>query len=323
MSRKTMLAEAAGPSVTGQPKTLRQMLLDTTTANPNLPALVSMCQSTTSFPFHASARSTEDFLTWTYQELDERAEKVASSIFARGLRSGMRLAVCLPNGVEWALLFWASVKIGAIFVPLDERAVPRKDEIHHYLEVVTPSALVLASQANARMLLDKNLGVLETIPMKIILEPAQTPLTGWGSFDDLFANEARANILDSAYRSVSHGWGADYCSSNSLGSIGSQSSGSQGTESEMNAILYICFTSGTSGLPKACPLSNKNSWAQAMAGKVSTWATAVAGNADDSKNQKHLIVSHAPPSHSMGISQHDRSVDQRGHGGRTFPGFRG
>ena len=301
MSHTRMPADVAGPLVTEKPKTLRQMLQETTTASPSVPALVSMYQSAARFSNRTSASKTGDFLTWTYQELDEKAEMVASSMFARGLRPGMRLAVCLPNGVEWALLFRASVKMGAIFVPLDERAVPRKDEMHHYLEVVKPSALFIASEANARTLLKENLRDLDTIPMKVILEPAQRPLTGWGDFDDLLAKESGANILSSPHHSVSIVLGADYCFSDSLGSNYSHKSASQRTESEMDAILYICFTSGSSGLPKACPLSNKNSWAQAIAGKGSTWATAVAGSECNPRDRKRLIVSHAPPSHSMGI----------------------
>ena len=57
----------------------------------------------------------------------------------------MRIAVFLPNGAEWALLFWASVKLGSIFVSLDERAVPRKDEVHHFFDVTKPCAIFVSS----------------------------------------------------------------------------------------------------------------------------------------------------------------------------------
>ena len=57
----------------------------------------------------------------------------------------MRIAVFLPNGAEWALLFWASVKIGSIFVSLDERAVPRKDEVHHFFDLTKPCAIFVSS----------------------------------------------------------------------------------------------------------------------------------------------------------------------------------
>lgn len=137
--------------------------------------------------------------------------------------------------------------------------------------------------------------------MKVILEPAQTQLTGWGDLDDLLATEAGVNTLDAEHQSLSTDHEADYTFCKPIGSNGSDQPNSQRTESEMDAILYICFTSSSSGLPKACPLANENSWAQAVAYEVSARATAVAGTNCDPRDQKPLALAHAPPSHSMGI----------------------
>ncbi|HEY5273817.1 MAG TPA: amino acid adenylation domain-containing protein [Acidimicrobiales bacterium] len=54
----------------------------------------------------------------TYAELVEAAARLAAGLSARGVRQGDRVALLLPNSVDFVVAALASLWIGAIFVPL-------------------------------------------------------------------------------------------------------------------------------------------------------------------------------------------------------------
>ncbi|WP_216206356.1 non-ribosomal peptide synthetase [Amycolatopsis aidingensis] len=60
-------------------------------------------------------------LRWTYQELDERANRVAAALYAAGVRAEDRVAVSLPRGPELVAALLGTIKAGAAYVPLDPR----------------------------------------------------------------------------------------------------------------------------------------------------------------------------------------------------------
>lgn len=60
----------------------------------------------------------------SWSEFDRRANSVARDLARRGLGSGDRLAVLLPNSIDHALLFFASFKIGLTPVNLNYRYGP-------------------------------------------------------------------------------------------------------------------------------------------------------------------------------------------------------
>ncbi|GAB3972456.1 long-chain fatty acid--CoA ligase [Actinoallomurus acanthiterrae] len=57
----------------------------------------------------------------TYAELDDRSERLAAGLAARGLRPGDRVATLTDNRPEHAELFFACAKAGLILVPLNVR----------------------------------------------------------------------------------------------------------------------------------------------------------------------------------------------------------
>ena len=63
-------------------------------------------------------------LRLTYRELNERVNRAARYLLAKGVRKGDRVAVLLLNCNEFLELYFASAKIGAIFVPLNWRLAP-------------------------------------------------------------------------------------------------------------------------------------------------------------------------------------------------------
>jgi long-chain acyl-CoA synthetase len=57
----------------------------------------------------------------TYARLWERAQRVAGGLAARGVRPGDRIAIRLPNGMDWCLAFLGAQAAGAVAVPVNTR----------------------------------------------------------------------------------------------------------------------------------------------------------------------------------------------------------
>jgi acyl-CoA synthetase (AMP-forming)/AMP-acid ligase II len=76
----------------------------------------------------------------TFNELHNRVERTAAALSRRGLRTGDRLAVLLPNGPEYIELVYACSRLGVIVVPLNARCSSR--EIDRVLKDASPRALV-------------------------------------------------------------------------------------------------------------------------------------------------------------------------------------
>lgn len=75
--------------------------------------------------------------TYTFGEIDARSDRTAQMLRARGLTTGDRLCVQLPNCVEMIDLYLACVKLGVIFVPVN--VLYRDREIGHILEDAEPA----------------------------------------------------------------------------------------------------------------------------------------------------------------------------------------
>jgi HIP---CoA ligase len=77
----------------------------------------------------------------TYAELAADARRLAAGLLASDVRPGDRVAVWLPNGVEWLVVHWAAALMGATLVPLSTRNRPA--EVEYILRQSGAAALVL------------------------------------------------------------------------------------------------------------------------------------------------------------------------------------
>lgn len=69
---------------------------------------------------------------FTYAELNARCNRIANVLRAKGVRKGDRLAFLMMNGVEYLESYLACAKLGAVMVPLNWRLVP--DELEFILK---------------------------------------------------------------------------------------------------------------------------------------------------------------------------------------------
>src|SRR5213078_1093967 len=78
--------------------------------------------------------------TYTFGEIDARSNRLAHLLLRRGLKTGDRLCVYLPNGVEIIDLYLACVKLGVIFVPIN--ILYRDREIAHITSDAEPKLVI-------------------------------------------------------------------------------------------------------------------------------------------------------------------------------------
>lgn len=62
-----------------------------------------------------------DSVSWDYAALGRLVEQLAGGLAAAGVGSGVRVAALLPNGVLYAALVHALMRLGAVLVPLNTR----------------------------------------------------------------------------------------------------------------------------------------------------------------------------------------------------------
>ncbi len=58
---------------------------------------------------------------FTYQEFNDRANRFANALFRLGLRKGEKVATLLFNSNQFVEIFFATVKIGGVFTPINFR----------------------------------------------------------------------------------------------------------------------------------------------------------------------------------------------------------
>ena len=258
------LAEAQGPPLEGHALSMRSMLAEAVQKYPGSKAVVSLYQRPQSV-LGIESNTNQTFLTWTYDQLSQQADRLAASLWQRGICQGDRVAVFLFNGAEWALLFWACVKLGATFVPLDPRSVSRVEEVRRYLQIARPVVVVVEDGQTAEAMQRNNATELHSVNLKLVADLQGGSSNGWTSLKEFFLAPDQLHPGLAAIKDI---------------------------QIDMDENVFIVFTSGTSSQPKACPHSNTNLWA--------AWAATASYQ---SVNSSDLLLQHLPPSHIFACTE--------------------
>src|SRR3990172_7553833 len=146
-----------------------------------------------------------------YAELDARANRAGRALLAQGVRAGDRVALLLMNGVEYLEAYFALAKLGAVMVPLNWRLVP--EELAFILKDAGATALLYDAEFDAQV---------------AALREAGTPVARWLRA----GGPGAAGALDwEALRDAA-------------------SDAPHPCEACDDDLLFIMYTSGTTGLPK-------------------------------------------------------------------------
>ncbi len=204
-----------------------------TTASPSAPAAESPLSARTGPALwrHATERVTtspayleelpEGWREVSWPEADERVDALANGLLSRGIRRGDALAVLARTRLEWVLLDWAAMRIGAVVVGIYPTSTAKECA---YVLGHSESVLAFAEDDAQRA---KLASVQEDTPaLREIVRFDQLPsLEGEGR---AHAKE-HPDALDAAEREIQ--------------------------EDDLGTLIY---TSGTTGPPKACMLTHKN-----------------------------------------------------------------
>ena len=83
----------------------------------------------------------------TFGQVDDRANRMASELGARGLVRGDRLCLHLANGIAYIDIYLACVRLGVVLVPMN--ILYRERELRHIVGDSSPKAIVAAANTDA------------------------------------------------------------------------------------------------------------------------------------------------------------------------------
>ncbi|CAA0094735.1 3-[(3aS,4S,7aS)-7a-methyl-1,5-dioxo-octahydro-1H-inden-4-yl]propanoyl:CoA ligase [Mycolicibacterium vanbaalenii] len=162
----------------------------------------------------------------SYRDLDRGTRALAASFVEAGIGKGSRVGLIMANGVEWARIAVALLRIGAVLVPLSTLLSPR--ELTAQLRTASVQHLIAVEQFRGRRYLD-TLQIAGLPALRSIRTPAQV--------DVLTADPDAVSIVDSQSRGV-----------------------------RPSDPLVVMFTSGSSGPPKGVRHSHRSAIGAVRAG---------------------------------------------------------
>jgi fatty-acyl-CoA synthase len=159
---------------------------------------------------------------WTYRDLDDAVNRVASGLLGMGIAVGDRVGIWAPNCPEWLFLQLATARVGAVLVTINPAY--RSHEVRYVLEQSSVRLLVSASSfktSDYRAMVAEVHGDCPNLADVIFLD------------DDSWAQLASHDIdaADLAARA---------------------------TQLDIDDAINIQYTSGTTGFPKGATLSHHN-----------------------------------------------------------------
>ena len=195
-----------------------------------LDLLTALRRAAARWPDHAALVFDETGETLTFSTLAARVDRVAAALAAAGIERGDRVAIMLPNRVEWPLAWLGLARIGAVMVPVN--TAYRSADAGFVLRHAGIRAVVT---------------LRELVPLLLEVRADIGAAFGILCVD----GGADGDALDLAARIEAHAADAP-----------------PNVEIDSHTLVNVQYTSGTTGEPKGCMLSH--SWFMRFAWRVKT-----------------------------------------------------
>ena len=166
----------------------------------------------------------------TYRTISECADQLARGLMALGVEPGDRVALWMSNRVEWIIAQFAVTRLGGVLVPLNTRL--RSVDIAHMLRDSGSVALITQHRADgfayidviSEVLAEGDCPALRHVVVAAADVELEPPFIPWNK---VVRDDCGATTLPEP-------------------------------ETDAQALAYILYTSGTTGLPKGVMLSHRN-----------------------------------------------------------------
>ncbi|KAL0222488.1 hypothetical protein RCL1_002342 [Eukaryota sp. TZLM3-RCL] len=185
-----------------------------------------------------------DYQWMSYSEVKALAEKVASALVAEGMQKGDRIAIMSCSRPEWQFVALACQRSGFVVVPL-------------YDNVPSTETSYVLNDADARMVFLDPLRV-DTLAAVSFPESVSKIVM----FDTTIIDEANINKAKSKHTSLLEGSSPIWQPLSSF--IADVSTIVEAAEVDPDDLTALVYTSGTSGNPKGCMLTNTNYLSSAL-----------------------------------------------------------
>ncbi len=87
--------------------------------------------------------------TITWREFDERANRVANALIARGIKKGDKVIHLMMNSIDWLVVYFGIIRTGAWAVPLNFRFTG--NEIKYCADIAEARMMILSEEFTERV----------------------------------------------------------------------------------------------------------------------------------------------------------------------------
>ncbi|WP_432150975.1 AMP-binding protein [Streptomyces sp. bgisy029] len=209
--------------------------------------------------------------TLTYAELDRLTDRFALALIELGVERGDFVTVQLPNRWEMVPLIFASIRVGAVIIPISP--VCTEVELRHRLSLTEARVCITLPEWSGTPLAEIATGLLDELPSLqhvLVVDGPRLP-EGARPFHEHFVAEAREERDGAAGRLEGLALGAD-------------------------DPFVVLFTSGTTGLSKGV-LHSQNTVHSAVRGYVDAFGAA------DGEGREWVAAVSTPLVHYSGFAQ--------------------
>ncbi|MBT6588430.1 MAG: AMP-binding protein [Rhodospirillaceae bacterium] len=177
---------------------------------------------------------------YSFSEIAQASDRAAKGLMAQGVKRGDHVALWLNNCAEWVFISCALTKIGAVQVPVNTRF--RTADLEYVVRQSDSTMLITHDQS----------GPIDYLAM--VREVIALPDVGSDVHDDAFPEMRRVLILGREDYAGTVSWDETLRSGEG---VSDQDLADRAASVDPDDLVFIMYTSGTTGFPKGAMHSHK------------------------------------------------------------------